>query len=230
MYDNNTSKQQLTVNTMDFKRARSEEQRQLRITQFLDTAAMLYEEEGYDKVSLTQISKVINFHRNNVYNYFNCKEDLFLTLILRDLSEAIEDGIATFSRDMKLGEFSLAFTQLLMRHLRLLDLASITNTAIMGFASPNIQKRFRVQVKAIQDKLLIRLQGGIFKNVGVSELQILFYKINIYTLQLYIRSVQYKERHRIPVFNDVGYAPINFELAATAYIDGLIADLKNKKC
>ena len=229
MYDNNTSKQQLTVNTMDFKRARSEEQRQLRITQFLDTAAMLYEEEGYDKVSLTQISKVLNFHRNNVYNYFNCKEDLFLTLILRDLSDAIEDGIATFSQKLELEEFGRVFTQLLMRHQRLLDLASITNTTILGFASPNIHKRFRLQLKTIQDKLLTCLQSGIFKNVGINELQTLFYKINIYTLQLYIRSIQYKERHRIPVFNDVGYAPINFELAATAYIDGLIADLKNKK-
>lgn len=229
MYDNNSDKQQLTTNTMDFKRARSEEQRQLRITQFLDTAAMLYEEEGYDKVSLTQISKVLNFHRNNVYNYFNCKEDLFLTLILRDLSAAIEDGIKTLTPAMKLEEFSLVFTQLLMRHLRLLDLASITNTAILGLASPNIQKRFRVQIKAIQDKLLTRLQSGIFKNVGASELQALFYKINIYTLQLYTDSVQYKERHGIPVFNDVGYAPINFELAATAYIDNLLADLKKEK-
>lgn len=229
MYDNNTSKQELTANAMDFKRARSEEQRQLRINQFLDTAAALYEQEGYDKVSLTQISKVLNFHRNNVYNYFNCKEDLFLTLILRDLSDAIEDGIATFSQEMKLGEFSIAFTQLLMRHQRLLDLASITNTTILSFASPNIHKRFRLQVKAIQDKLLTTLQGGIFKNESVSELQALFYKINVYTLQLYTDSVQYKERHAIPVFNDVGYAPINFEPAATACIDVLIADLKKEK-
>ena len=51
---------------MDFIRARGEEQKKIRVRQIVDTAAALYAETGYDKVSLSKIARKLNFTRLNV--------------------------------------------------------------------------------------------------------------------------------------------------------------------
>lgn len=208
-----------TLSIIDFKRARNEEQKQLRINQFLDTAAKLYEEEGYEKLSLTQIAKELNFHRNNVYNYFNCKEDLFLALIIRELTATIEDGLETFNRNMSVEEFSKANTQLIMRHLRLLDLLAITNTTILNSASANIHKRFRVQMKALQDRLVQHLGNCALEYLPSDLILAFFRKINVCIMGIYPASLEYKQRHNIPVYAEVGYEPINFEQTLLAFTE-----------
>ena len=67
---------------MDFIRARSGEQKRIRIEQITNVAAELYVEIGYDKVTYSEIGRKLNFTRRNLYNYFRCKEDIFLTLLL----------------------------------------------------------------------------------------------------------------------------------------------------
>ena len=68
---------------MGFIRARSEEQKKIRIQQIVDAAAALYEEVGYDKVTFSQIGRKVSFSRLNLYTYYHCKEDIFLTLCCR---------------------------------------------------------------------------------------------------------------------------------------------------
>lgn len=214
-----------TLSIIDFKRARNEEQKQLRITQFLDTAAKLYEEEGYEKLSLTQIGKELNFHRNNVYNYFNCKEDLFLALIIRELAEAVEDGLKSFNRHMSVVEFSNVNTQLIMRHQRLLDLLAITNTTILSCASANIHKRFRVQMKSLQDRLVQHLESCTLDNFPSELIVDLFRKINVYAMGIYPASVEYKQRHNIPVYTEFGYEPLKFEESIIAFTETQLNEL-----
>ena len=83
--------------TMGFIRARGEEQKKIRIQQIVDAAASLYAEVGYDKVTFSQIGRKLSFSRLNLYNYFHCKEDIFLTLLLQDIGEMVEDAGKTFS-------------------------------------------------------------------------------------------------------------------------------------
>ena len=65
---------------LGFIRARGEEQKEIRRQQIVDAAAALYAEVGYDKVTFSKIGRKVSFTRLNLYNYYQCKEDIFLTL------------------------------------------------------------------------------------------------------------------------------------------------------
>ena len=128
---------------MNFIRARGEEQKKIRIQQIVDAAASLYAEVGYDKVTFSQIGRKLSFSRLNLYNYFRCKEDIFLTLLLQDIRCMVEDAEKTFSgavtdRDA----FCLAWAELNLRHQRMLSLFSITNTVILGAGTGTVSAVF----------------------------------------------------------------------------------------
>ena len=81
---------------MDFIRARSGEQKTIRVEQITNAAAELYVEIGYDKITFSEIGRKLNFTRRNLYNYFRCKEDIFLTLLLQDIASMVDDAEKTF--------------------------------------------------------------------------------------------------------------------------------------
>ena len=47
---------------------------------FVESAISLFEERGYDPVTIDDISNHCNKNRTNFYHYFKSKEDLFLYL------------------------------------------------------------------------------------------------------------------------------------------------------
>jgi len=57
------------VAEMDFIRARSDEQKSVRLKQITDAAVELFESQEYDKISLASIAKKLNFSRVNLYKY-----------------------------------------------------------------------------------------------------------------------------------------------------------------
>ncbi|MCQ2359241.1 MAG: TetR/AcrR family transcriptional regulator [Phascolarctobacterium sp.] len=201
-----------------FKRAHGEEQKQMRITQFLDTAGELYDTCGYENVSLTLISQKLNFHRNNVYNYFHCKEDLFLALLLRDLNEAIADAINTFNTNVQAEEFASEMTKLLLRHQRLLDLFALANTTMLAAASPYAHKYFINEIKNIQDKLVQHLDENNILAISNEKIIALFRDINHFATGIYPNTIEYKERHHIPCYPDLGYGNISFQSIVKRFI------------
>ena len=144
---------------MGFIRARGEEQKKIRIQQIVDAAASLYAEIGYDKVTFSQIGRKLSFTRLNLYNYFHCKEDIFLTLLLQDIWKMVEDAGTTFSgavtdRDA----FCLAWAELMLRHQRMMALFSIANTVILKDASSDMHRRFRLEMSQTSDELIKLVQ------------------------------------------------------------------------
>lgn len=92
---------------MDFIRARSGEQKRIRIEQITNVAAELYVEIGYDKVTYSEIGRKLNFTRRNLYNYFRCKEDIFLTLLLQDIENMVEDAEKRLQNRSKIRRISV---------------------------------------------------------------------------------------------------------------------------
>ena len=159
---------------MNFIRARGEEQKKIRIQQIVDAAASLYAEVGYDKVTFSQIGRKLSFSRKvtfsqigrklsfsrlNLYNYFHCKEDIFLTLLLQDIRCMVEDAEKTFSGKVTDRDaFCLAWAELNLRHQRMLSLFSITNTVILKDASTEMHRRFRMEMRQATNKLKALVQ------------------------------------------------------------------------
>ena len=77
---------------MKFSRAHGEEQKQKRIQQIITATASLYDEIGYDKITFSKIALRLNFSRINLYNYFSCKEDIFLLLLMQEIKAMVADA------------------------------------------------------------------------------------------------------------------------------------------
>lgn len=211
---------------MGFIRARGEEQKKIRIQQIVDAAAMLYEEVGYDKVTFSQIGRKLSFSRLNLYNYYHCKEDIFLTLLLQDRWKMVEDAKETFSgavtdRD----EFCLAWASLLLRHQRMLSLFSITNTVILRDASSEMHRRFRMEMSQASDEL-IALAQKMFPGFTPEQAYFFVECESSYALTLYPASLEYKTSQHIDIFPDVGRGARHFVSLYVPFLKILLKGLE----
>ena len=193
-----------------FIRARGEEKKEIRRQQIVDAAASLYAEVGYDKVTFSKIGKKVSFSRLNLYNYYQCKEDIFLTLLLQDRWKTLEDAKNSFSgavtdRDA----FCRAWAEMLLRHQRMMALFSIANTVILKDASSEVHKRFRLEISQISGEL-IKLVQELFPAFTPEQATLFVTCESSYAMTLYPASLEYKKRMHIEIFKDVGSGTKDF--------------------
>jgi hypothetical protein len=86
---------------MDFERARSDEQKMIRLKQITDSARKLFAEEKFEKITLASIAKELSFTRANLYKYISSKEEIFLHIITEDIWKWTMDLSKAFSGDRK---------------------------------------------------------------------------------------------------------------------------------
>jgi len=210
---------------MGFIRARGEEQKKIRIQQIVDAAAALYAEVGYDKVTFSQIGRKLSFSRLNLYNYYHCKEDIFLTLLLQDIGKMVEDARHTFSgavadRDA----FCLAWAELMLRHQRMLALFSIVNTVILKDASSEMHKRFRVEMRQASGEL-VTLVRELFPEFTPEQAALFVECESSYALTLYPASLEYKNRMHIEIFQDTVWGSRDFISQYVTFLKVLLKGL-----
>ena len=212
---------------MGFIRARGEEQKKIRIQQIVDAAASLYAEIGYDKVTFSQIGRKLSFTRLNLYNYFHCKEDIFLTLLLQDIWKMVEDAGNTFSGPVTDRDaFCLAWAELMLRHQRMMALFSIANTVILKDASSEMHRRFRLEMSQTSDELVALVQE-LFPKFTPEQAHLFVECESSYALTLYPASVEYKNRMHIEVFPDVGRGTRGFVSQYVTFLRVLLKGLEN---
>ena len=209
-----------------FIRARGEEQKEIRRQQIVDAAAALYAEVGYDKVTFSKIGRKVSFTRLNLYNYYQCKEDIFLTLLLQDRWNTLEDAQKTFSgavtdRDA----FCLAWAEMLLRHQRMMALFSIANTVILKDASSEMHKRFRSEISQISGEL-VRLVQELFPAFTPEQAYLFVTCESSYAMTLYPASLEYKKRMHIEIFKDVGSGTKDFVSLYIPFLQVLLKGLE----
>lgn len=84
---------------MEFQRARSEEQREIRRTAILDTAAAMLREMPVSDLALNELSRRVGLAKSNVLRYFESREAVLLELLdrffgawLSELEEQLTTG------------------------------------------------------------------------------------------------------------------------------------------
>ena len=211
---------------MDFKRARGQEQKNIRIQQIIDITAELYGEIGYDKVTFTKIGERLELTRNILYHYISCKEDIFLLILRQDIEKMVADAEKTFTSHCKdIDEFIEKWAAFVGRQQRMLTLFSIVNTIILRGATRQAYIDYRTHIFACFNRLgrsaqiaLPALKGD--KTVKFIELQ------NSYAMTLYPASIEYKRANNIAVFETVGFGTRSFipqyEMYLKIVIKGLL--------
>ena len=211
---------------MGFLRARGEEQKKIRIQQIVDAAASLYAEIGYDKVTFSQIGRKLSFSRLNLYNYYHCKEDIFLTLLLQDIWKTVEDARNTFSGPVTDRDaFCLAWAELMLRHQRMMALFSIANTVILKDASSEMHRRFRLEMSQTSDELVALVQE-LFPKFTREQAWLFVECESSYALTLYPASVEYKQRMHIEIFPDAGRGTRDFVSQYVIFLKVLLKGLE----
>ena len=211
---------------LGFIRARGEEKKEIRRQQIVDAAAALYAEVGYDKVTFSKIGRKVSFTRLNLYNYYQCKEDIFLTLLLQDRWNTLEDAQNTFSgavtdRDA----FCLAWAEMLLRHQRMMALFSIANTVILKDASSEMHKRFRLEISQISGEL-VKLIQELFPAFTPEQAYLFVTCESSYAMTLYPASIEYKKRMHIEIFKDVGSGTKDFVSLFIPFLQVLLKGLE----
>ena len=115
---------------MEFQRARSEEQKEHRVSEIVGATARLYRKYRFEDISFAMIAKEARFTRSNLYKYFSSKEEIFLAFLKQDIIHWRKDLLRTYGRRKirSVKTFASTWVEILSRHRRLLDLASILHS------------------------------------------------------------------------------------------------------
>ncbi len=191
------------------------EQREERIRQIVAAAAALYDAQGYDAVTFSKIGREVDFSRINLYNYFRCKEDIFLLILQEDIGRMVEDARVSFTSPAEsLDVFAAAWGAFLLRHQRMLALFSIVNTIILRGASDEAHEAFR---------------AGIYRNFRQLSESVRIALVdfeNSYAMTLYPASIEYKEAQHITIFSHAGYGTRRFLPQYVAYLKVILRGLQ----
>ncbi len=69
----------------------SEEESIARRNEIIDACEALYGRCGYREITMGQIAERVSFGRANIYNYFQCKDEIFLALLQREHEKWVYD-------------------------------------------------------------------------------------------------------------------------------------------
>ena len=117
---------------MGWERARSEQQKEQRISGIISATARLYEAHSFEEITFVLIAKEAKFTRSNLYKYFNSKEEIFLEFIKHDIVLWRKDVVAnlTPAKIRSVKEFASVWVSLQVRHERLIKLLAILHNAL----------------------------------------------------------------------------------------------------
>ena len=111
---------------MDFIRARSDEQKDVRLNQIKEVAKKQFYSLSYDKITIKSISLELDFARSNLYKYFNTKEEIYATILIDEVAEWIQE-LKDASPDnaispSEIDTFCLYWSDITCKHLGMISL------------------------------------------------------------------------------------------------------------
>lgn len=116
----------------EFKRARSDEQKEQRMCEIKDAVDALYREKPYHEITITTIADKLDWTRANLYQYISTKEEVFLE-ICADKRDVYYDALkAAFPLDCgySIEVFAEVWAGIINAHKDFLHYASILSTIV----------------------------------------------------------------------------------------------------
>ena len=153
---------------MNFKRARNDNQVELRKQEILDACKQLLLEVGYDDTTLLSVSKLISVGRTTIYNYFPTKEDMFMELCIQEGSYFINDMKEAYEKADKNNpyeSFEKAMLDLFIKYKYIFDYYAIYVAKVIGKASEDnliaFKENISIPMKDLYKKWLLLLDPSL---------------------------------------------------------------------
>ena len=130
---------------MEFKRARSKDQKDQRLEEIISVACDLYKTNRYEKITMASIAKELSFSRVSLYSYAATKEEIFLLVLTRDHKELREQILHAFEgkENISIKEFADLWAKTYYEFKRLLSLYSI----LLNIIEKNVSLEKLIQFK-----------------------------------------------------------------------------------
>ena len=138
--------------TKQFQRARQPEQKEQRREEILAAAAVLFEEKGVEKTSLSAIARKARISKANIYRYFESREEIFLHLLRDDYLEwvgDIENRLAPLAGKDDPWAVAGELADSLKERSRLASLASVTSSVLEHNVSEEVVARFKTDLMPV---------------------------------------------------------------------------------
>lgn len=112
---------------MDFERAKTEENKQIRIQQIKKVAVKLFDSCEFHEITLAHIAKGIDFTRGNLYKYISSKEEIYLMILLDEFDILLNELKIKLNKNFskKPEEFAEILAEEIEKQNRFLKLFSI---------------------------------------------------------------------------------------------------------
>lgn len=140
---------------MTFERARNEENKRIRMEQIKSAAKKLFDELDYHEITLSKIGDEINFTRGNLYKYITSKEDIYLYVVIDEMTSYVgdmEDNLMQTER-LSTKEFAHKWATIFANYTRYMKLMSILLTVIEQNANLDLLVYFKNQLAEIQARI-----------------------------------------------------------------------------
>lgn len=162
---------------MKWERARTEEQKEKRISEIVSATARLFNKHSYDDITFVSIAKEASFTRSNLYKYFNSKEEIFLEFFKRDINLWRKDVVNRYStgKSYSIREFASIWVGVMNKHNRLLALIGIWFSSLESQCSVESLTEFKLKLKDeldIVQELLSRLFTPMNKQMAFEFLHL----------------------------------------------------------
>ncbi len=117
---------------MNFERARSDNQKKIRMNQITDSARQLFENTKYENITLASIARELSFTRANLYKYVTSKEEIFLYILIEDITKWNNSIVKKFDGINKISieDFAAIWTQSFMENRHMIKTMSIMYSVI----------------------------------------------------------------------------------------------------
>lgn len=149
------------MNEEGWQRARTPEQRAERERHILDAAEKLFAKMPYERVTMQRIAREVGVSQSNIYRYFATREEVFLRLFLDDLDLWLEDIMASLRPRMTLGAFAEAWTDILLRQERLLELHPHLAVSLERNASEKVYRKTKKRFMGLIERGLPALRAAL---------------------------------------------------------------------
>jgi len=177
---------------MTWERARSDEQKEIRIQEILTATARLFKKKNYEDISFALIAKEAKFTRSNLYKYFTTKEEVFLALQMHDIT-LWGNGIAeAFDKEKiyTIEEFSSLWKEEINKHQRMLKLFGLSATLLEKNVSDEMLIQYKKTIFTIADDVT-ELLKKILPDLPQEKI------LDFITLQLALASGLYPMSHAL---------------------------------
>jgi AcrR family transcriptional regulator len=147
-----------------WQRARQPEQKRKRRQDILDAAATLFDQHGFDAVSLNAIARQAQIAKSNIYRYFEGREDIFMSLLASDEADwvaALERTLAPLASSDDVEAVGVAIAAAAAERPRLCALTAVLSSVIEQSISAEAFIRFKTGVAQLSLRIANALHAAL---------------------------------------------------------------------